>query len=247
VENAAGVMITAPGPTARRLAITLVTAAVRGDAGAVRALLLAADLDGFGTLVHCTLTLARSLAVQLRSGQGLMACDVWLAECSRDEHRSRESRLGAQLVLAHAMTQPPPVETITSIETFGDVFNVGASTFNEVCASAGDGFAEVLTSALMLWHQVLPELSITSGPVLVGNTAAALWAAEPAAPKLESTGGTLKHRTHTDDPPQPLLAIPVEAQVIYASGRPPRAPLAPGAPISLRGLAVLRRQEQGLE
>jgi hypothetical protein len=235
-------MITDPEPITRRLAITLVVAALRGDAGTVRALLYAADPDGFAVLVHSTLTLARALAVQLRSPQGLMAADVWLAECARG-HPCRDTRLGAALILAHAMTCYPPVETAVVAETFGEMFTIGAATYNEVCCEADERFTEVLTAAGVLWHQLLPEAGTASGPCMVGNTAITLW---PAPPKLEGTVGTVKHRTKADPaPPRPKLPIPPEAQV--AGGPPARPYFAPGVPVSLRGLAIRLARERGVD
>jgi hypothetical protein len=81
---------------------------------------------------------------------------------------------------------------------------------------------------------------------MVGIVAAQLWGgsgSEPA-PKTEGTGNLFRTRKAEDSPPEPLLSIPRECEVAY---RPPRAPLAPGAPVSVRGLAIRRQQERGID
>jgi hypothetical protein len=241
-------MITAaPQPATREAAIAIVTAANRGDVATVTAILDAYDVAEFVPALHAALNLTRALAVQLRTAPGLMACDVWLAETAR-EHPSRDTRLAAALILAHAMTRYPPTETVTAAETFGDVFNVGASTFNQVCISADERIVEVLAAVTVLWHHLLPELNTAAGPCVIGNTAGRLWSgdrrAEPAPPKPEGTE-TLRFRTKAEDsPPQPTLTAPPEAEVVR---RPPRPTIPAGAPVSYRGLSILLRQERGLE
>jgi hypothetical protein len=235
---------TVPEPATREAAISLVVAANRGDVAAVTAQL--DDYDAVGEFVaalHATLALARALAVQLRSPQGLMACDAWLAETSR-EHPSRDTRIAAALILGHAMTRYPPTETVTVAETYGEMYNVGASTFNAVCCEADERITAVFAAALVLWHHLLPELVAASGPCMIGNTAGQLWggAAEPTPPKLEGTPTTLRARMKAEDspPPQPALSIPRECEVVR---RPPAPRIPAGAVINLRGLGELRRRE----
>jgi hypothetical protein len=241
-------MITAPEPDTRQAAISLVTAALRGDVDAVRCVIDAYDVDEFVPAVHAALALARAIAVQLRSPQGLMGADVWLAECSRG-HPCRDTRIAAELILAHALTVYPQAETVAVAETFGPMFNIGASTFNEVCCVAGDRFVEIFTAATVLWHQLLPELGTTSGPIMVGNVAGQLWAsAEPTPPKPIEGTETLRTKTNAEDsPPRPHLAAPPETEVVQRPYRPYQAYLPAGAPVSLRGLAIRRQQERGID
>ena len=227
-------MITDPQPTTRRLAITMVTAAVRGDAGTVLALLRAVDDDELATVVHTTLALARAVAGQLLTPRGLMGADLWLAETARG-HPCAETRLGAALVLAHAQT----------VGEFDELVVIGVGAYNAVCIEADEGFDEVFTAGMLCWRSLLTIAATAAGPIMVANCAGMLWGGAAEPPKLEGTGGTLKHRTNTD-PPQPMLAIPPEAEV--ADRRPqPRAIIPAGAPVSLRGLAILRQRERGLD
>jgi hypothetical protein len=237
-------MITDPQPNTRRLAISLVSAAVRGDAGAVKALIYAADLDGFGALVHCTLTLVHTLAGQLLTPQGLIGADLWLAETARG-HPCAETRAGAELVLAHEAVVAAEDDVVAASCDAAELLGIAVGAYNAVCLQFDDEFAEVLTAAMILWHHLLPQAATAAGPIVIGNVAGGLWGgADP--PKLESTGGTLKHRTNNTDPPGPRLAIPPEAQTVYAYGPPP-GPTAPaGAPISLRGVAIRRLQDSGV-
>lgn len=231
-------MITDPQPTIRRLALTLVTAAVRGDPGTIKALLRAADPDEFATVVHTTLTLARTLAGQLLTPQGMMGADLWLTETARG-HPCAETRLGAELVLAHSQT----------VGEFDEMVAIGIGSYNAVCCEADEGFEEVLTAGMLCWRSLLTPAATAAGPIMIGNVAAGLWgsirSAEPASPKLEGTGGTVKFRTNAEDsPPQPRLAIPAEAEI--ADRRPQPPPIIPaGAPISYRGLSIRLAQERG--
>jgi hypothetical protein len=76
-----------------------------------------------------------------------------------------------------------------------------------------------------------------------------LWGsgAEPAPPKPIEGTETLRARTKAEDsPPQPTLVIPRETEI--ADRRPqPRAIIPAGAPVSLRGLAIRRQQERGVD
>jgi hypothetical protein len=232
-------VITTPEPVTRRLAVTLVIAAMRGDAGTVRALLYAADPDESAVLVYSTLTLARTLAASLRTSQGMLAADLWLCECARD-HPYRDTRLGAALILAHTMT----AETASAGETFDELCEIGVGAYNEVCCEADDRFVDVLTAAMLCLHSLLPEAGTAAGPCMVGNTAITLWGsgAEPEGKPM------FRARTPAEDsPPQPTLAIPPEAEV--AGGPAPwpyQVAVPPGAAISLRGAAIRRQQQSGL-
>ena len=231
-----GTVITDPQPVTRRLAITLVTAAMRGDAGTIKALLRAADPDEFAELVHCTLTLVRSLAGQLLTPRGLLAADLWLAEAARG-HPCAETGLGAELVLAHAQTE------------FDDMVEIAVGEYNRVCCEADEEFEEVLTAGLLCWRSLLNMAATAAAPCMIGNTAAELWGhrrAKPVPPKLEETGGIVKHQTNTD-PPGPTLAAPPETMVLHRPYRPYQAYLPAGAPVSLRGLAIRRQQERGID
>jgi len=104
-------MITAPEPSTSASAISLVTAALRGDVDSVRFALDMCDVDEFVPTFHAGLALVRALALRLRSAEGLMSLDCWLAETSHDEHRSHDARLAARLLLGHAQTCYPPTET----------------------------------------------------------------------------------------------------------------------------------------
>jgi hypothetical protein len=105
----------------------LVTAAARGDAGAVQALVLAADADEFPVLVYSTLGLARALAVNLRTEQGMLAVDLWLAECARD-HPCSDTRAGAALVLAH--------EAVAVAESDSDMLDLAVGEYNQTCCAS---------------------------------------------------------------------------------------------------------------
>jgi hypothetical protein len=227
------VVITTPEPTTRRVALSMVTAAVRGDAGTVKALVWAADPDGFAVLVHATLTLARTLAGQLLTASGLMACDLWLAETARG-HPCAETRLGAELALAHSQT----------LGEFDELVVRGIGAYNAVCLAADEGFDEVFTAAMLCWRTLLPQAATAAGPILVANCASMLWggAAQPKPERTEMFGARTK--PVEDSPPGPSLSIPVEAEVVR---RPPRPTIPAGAPVSYRGLSILRRQEQGIE
>jgi hypothetical protein len=229
-------MITTPEPATRSSAIFLVTSAFRGDAARVRWALDACDEAEFVPMFHASLDLMRELARKLRSPEGLMSLDVWLSEISHDEHHGRDERLAARLILAHAMTCYPPVETVAVAETFGPIFNAAASTFNEVCTEADYRIVDVFAAALALWRTLLPEVNTTPGACVVCITAGQLWAsAEP-----EGTS-KLRIREH-DSPPQPTLAIPPEAEVVR---RPPQPTIPAGAPVSYRGLSIRLAQERG--
>ena len=145
-------MTTVPLPDTRQAAITIVTQVIRGDLDAVQRVLDAYDVDEFVPAMHASLALLRALALKLRSAEGLMAVDVWLAETSHDERRSRDSRIAAQRVLGHAGTCYPPVETITAAETFADLYSIGASTFNAACCQADYRIVEVFVAAMALWR-----------------------------------------------------------------------------------------------
>ena len=235
-----GKMIADPQPITRRLAITMVTAAMRGDAGTIKALLRAVDDSELATVVHCTLSLARALAGQLLTPRGLLAADLWLTECARG-HPCADTRLGAQLVLAHAQT----------VGEFDDLVVIGIGSYNAVCLKADEVFEEAFTAGMLCWRSLLTPAATAAGPVLVGNCAAALWGgAEPTPPELETEGTPMKFRTRGDEtgsPPQPTLAVPPEAEVVQRPYRPYQAYLPPGAPVSLRGLAIRRQQERGID
>ena len=239
-----GNVITDPQPVTRRLAISMVAAAARGDAGAVKALVWAADPDGFAVLVHCALTLARTLAGQLLTPQGMMGADLWLAETARGHPRS-DTRAGAALILAHEAVVVAESAVVAAETGAGEMLDIAVGAYNAICLAADEGFDEVFTAAMLCWRNLLPQAATMAGPIIIGNVAGGLWGgAEP--PKLESTGGTLKHRTNNTDPPGPRLAIPPEAQTVYAYGPPP-GPTAPaGVPISLRGVAIRRLQDSGV-
>ena len=96
-------MITDPQPTVRRLAISMVAAAMRSDAGTIVALLRAVDDGDIAPVVHSALTLARTLAGQLLTAVGMIGADLWLAEAARG-HPCRDTRAGAELILAHSQT-----------------------------------------------------------------------------------------------------------------------------------------------
>jgi len=201
-------MTTVPLPDTRASAISLVTAAIRGDVDTVRFALDMCDVDEFVPMFHASLALARALASRLRSPEGLMAVDVKLAEISRN-HPSRDVRLAAQLILGHGQTCYPPVETVTAAETFDHLYSIGADTFNAACRTADYGIIDVFVAALAMWRLLLPEADIAARASMVCNVGGQLWAsAEPAPPKLEGTG-TLRVKTKAEDsPPQPTLAIP---------------------------------------
>lgn len=229
-----------PQPITRRLAITLVTAGLRSDGGTVKALLRAADPDEFAVLVACTLELARALAGQLLTPRGLLAADLWLAECARG-HPCAETRLGAELVLAH--------EAVAAAEESGDMIDVAVGAYNAVCCQADEEFdeefEEVLTAGLLCWRSLLTPAATAALPVMVGNVAGQLWG---GAPKLEGEGTTMKFKSRDETgPPQPTLAIPPEAEVVHRPYRPYQAYLPAGTRISYRGLALRLRQERGLE
>jgi hypothetical protein len=204
-----------------------------GDPGTVRALLLAADPGQLATVVHCALTLARTLAAGLHTPQGMLAADLWLAECARD-HPCRDTRLGAELILAQGMTCDPA----------GDLFEFGVAVYNAVCCEADDRFTEVLTAALVLWHMLLTEVGTAAGSIMVSNVAGQLWAgAEPAD---EGTRNLRARIREHDSTPRPTLPLPPGTEPL-----PPRPPLQPayvpaGQPISYRGLWIRRQQESGL-
>jgi hypothetical protein len=231
-------VITDPQPTTRRLAITMVTAAVRGDAGTVKALLRAVDDDELATVVHTTLALARAVAGQLLTAAGMMGADLWLAEASRG-HPCAETRLGAALVLAHAQT----------VGEFDELVVIGVGAYNAVCIEADEGFDEVFTAGMLCWRSLLTIAATSAGPIMVANTAHRLWdAPEPAKPRpIEGTETLFGTRTKAEaegSPPGPALSVPAECEV---AGGPPPWPTAPaGAPISLRGVAIRRLQDSGV-
>jgi hypothetical protein len=232
-------MITDPQPITRRLAITLVVAALRGDPGTVRALLLAADPAQLANVVHCALTLARSLAAQLLTARGLIGCDLWLAEAARG-HPCSNTRAGAALILAH--------EAVVVAESDGEMLDLAVGEYNALCCES-EQFEEVFVEAMLCWRSLLQPAATSAGPIMVGNMAARLWGggAEPTPPKLEGEGTTVKFKSRDEKwPPQPRLAIPPETAV--ADRRPqPRAIIPAGAPISSRGLAIRRQQERGID
>lgn len=242
-------MITAPEPITRRVAVSMVAAAVRGDAGTVKALVWAADPDGFAVLVHCALTLARTLAGQLLTAQGMMGADLWLAETARG-HPCRDTRAGAELVLAHEAVVVAESAVVAAESGAGELLDIAVGAYNAVCLAADEGFDEVFTAAMLCWRSVLTPAATAAGPCMVGNVAAQLWgSAKPAPPKLERTGGTVKFGTRADDdsPPRPRLAIPAEAAV-EGLRRPQPLPFVPtGSPVSLRGLALRREQERDID
>jgi hypothetical protein len=233
-------VITDPqSPTTRRLAISMVTAALRSDVGTILALLRAVDDGDLATVVYSALSLVRALAGRLLTPQGSLAADLWLAETARADP-SLATRAGAELVLAHSQT----------VGEFDALVVVGVGEYNAICCEADDGFDEVFTAGMLCWRSLLTIAATAAGPVLVGNTAAMLWGStEPSPPKAEGTETLFGARTEIleDSPPGPRMAIPDEAQVVRRPARPYQAYLPPGAPVSLRGLAILRRQEQGLE
>jgi hypothetical protein len=229
-------MITDPQPITRRLAITLVVAALRGDPGTVRALLLAADPAQLANVVHCALSLARSLAGQLLTPQGLIGADLWLAEAARG-HPCRDTQLGAELVLAH--------EAVVVAEGFGELLDTAVGAYNALCCEC-EQFEDVFVAAMLCWRSLLTPAATAAGPIMVGNMAARLWAggAEPTPPKLEGEGTTVKFKSRDESGPR--LAIPREAEV--ADRRPqPQAIIPAGAPVSLRGLAIRLQQERGVD
>lgn len=247
-------MTTVPLPDTRQAAITIVTQVIRGDLDAVQRVLDAYDVDEFVPAMHASLALLRALALKLRSAEGLMAVDVWLAETSHDERRSRDSRIAAQRVLGHAGTCYPPVETITAAETFADLYSIGASTFNAACCQADYRIVEVFVAAMALWRSLLPGVNIAPGGCVVCNVAGQLWggirSAEPtlpgsapiqtAAPKPEGTR-TFKARMPADNNAE--MRGPREQ---WEPDPPPtRPPLPAGTKVSmttLTGLAELRRR-----
>jgi hypothetical protein len=180
-------------PDTRASAISLVTAAIRGDVDTVRFALDMCDVDEFVPMFHASLALARALASRLRSPEGLMAVDVKLAEISRN-HPSRDVRLAAQLILGHGQTCYPPVETVTAAETFDHLYSIGADTFNAACRAADYGIIDVFVAALAMWRLLLPEADIDARASMVCNVAGQLWASaehhrnrrwrSPARPKL---------------------------------------------------------------
>lgn len=175
-------MTTAPQPVTRAAAIGLVTQGLRGDFDGVRYTLDPCDIDEFVPPFHASLTLVRGVASRLRSPEGLMAVDVWLAETSHDEHRSREARLAAQLILSHAMTTcyPPDDETSTAAETF-DLCSIGADNFNAVCYEADYDIVTVFVLALSMWRTLLPEVDTAARACIVGNVAGQLWGGSRSA------------------------------------------------------------------
>ncbi len=255
-------MTTVPLPDTRQAAISLVVAAIRGDDDAVRFALDMCDADEFVPMFHASLALLRALASRLRSAEGLMAVDVKLAEISR-EHRNRDTCLAAQLILGHARTCYPPIETITAAETFDNFYSIGASTFNDACCRAHYGIIDVFMVALAMWRSLLPEVVTAAGPCMVGNVAAQLWGirAEPAPPEpirnldgrtaLTIENRDVERRASTDmtPPPPPPPTLPPGAPrargEVGPGGIPARPILPPGVPlsrVSLRGLAELRRR-----
>jgi hypothetical protein len=250
-------MITAPAT--REAAIAIVSAANRGDVAEITATLDAYDIAEFVPAMHAALALTRSLAVQLRTASGLMAADVWLSETAR-EHPSRDTRLAAALILAHAMTRYPPTETIATAETFGDMHNIGASTFNEICCEADERIVEVLVAVLVLWRHLLPELNIASGACLIGNIAGELWggrSAEQFGVPIENTAPEpdryeeariLRIGKRAENAPdvergdvRGTLVIP---SGLEGGGPPPRAQLPAGTVLDPRGVAELRRLQR---
>jgi hypothetical protein len=233
---------TVPMPDVREAAISVAVAAIRGDNDTIRRELCAHADDGFAALIRATLVLLRELARKLRSVQGLMAVDVRLSEISR-EHGSREIRTAAQLILGHAMTCRPPNETATAAETFADFHDIGADAYNDACDAADLWFVDMFTTAMMLLRQLLPE----ADTYMVSITAGQLWGSrsvEPIPPKLEGT--TVKSRIRDENGPRPTLPRTVGTEV--AVGGPERRPTIPaGAPVSLRGLAIRRQQERGVD
>jgi hypothetical protein len=245
-------MITAPQPSVRASAISLVTAAVRDDFDSVRFMLDMCDVDEFVASMHATLALMRALALKLRSAEGLLALYLKLAETSHDEHRGRDSQLAAQLILGHAQTCEPPTETITAVETFADLHSIGVNTFNAAGVEADFQIIDVFVEVLAMWRLLLPEVNTTAGACMVGTIAGRLWAAsaEPTPPEPIEGTEPLRIRTKAtteDSPPGPMLAAPPETEVVQRPYRPYQAYLPPGAPVSLRGLAIRRQQERGVD
>lgn len=230
-------MITDPQPTVRRLAISMVAAAMRSDAGTIVALLRAVDDGDIAPVVHSALTLARTLAGQLLTAVGMIGADLWLAEAARG-HPCRDTRAGAELILAHSQT----------LGEFDEMIVIGVGEYNRVCVEADEGFDEVFAAAMLCWRSLLTPAATAAGPVMVGNTAGMLWAStEPTPPKPEGTETLFgaRTKTETEDSPGPRLSIPAECEV--AGGPPPRPTIPAGAPISLRGLALRRAQERGVD
>ena len=85
---------------------------------------------------------------------------------------------------------------------------------------------------------LLPEVDT----YMVGIVAAQLWGSgsEPAPPKPDEGIEPVFRAKPKAEPPQPMLSIPSEAEVVR---RPPRPTIPAGAPVNLAGLAELRRRE----
>jgi hypothetical protein len=202
-------------------------------------------------MFHASLALLRALASRLRSAEGLMALDVRVSEISRN-HPSRDVRLAARLILGHAQTCYPPTETITAAETFADFYSIGAHTFNAACCEADYRVVDVFVVALAMWRSLLPEADIDARAAMVCNVAGQLWAsAEPAPPepirKPEGTP-TLRARIQDENEPRATLAAPIEARALRWDDGPPPGPTIPaGAKVSLRGLAIRRQRERGVD
>jgi hypothetical protein len=227
---------TVPMPDTRQAAIGIVCAAIKGDTDAIADALYSADGDGFGALIRASLNLFRALASRLRSAGGLLAVDVRLCEISR-EYYSRDTTVAAQLIVGHAQTCFPPDD---DAETFAELHDLGADTFNAAIDEAGNRFEQVFAAAMLLWRSLLPEAETC----MVGSAAAELWGTRSAEPE-----GMPMFRARTpaeDSPPQPTLAIPPEAEVAGGPAPWPYQVQVPPGAISLRGAAIRRLQLSGL-
>jgi hypothetical protein len=231
-------MTTVPLPTTCRTAINIVVAGLRGDDDAVKDALSASYDDGFAMVVYATLDLMRGLAARLRTPDALLALDIKLSEISR-EHRSRDVRLAAEIIVAH---------TQTTGETSDDFYTLGVGAYNAACVATDNRFGEAFGEVMMVWRMLLPEVDTDAAACIVAGAVAQLWGIrgdELAPPKDEGTTTTVRTRIRDENgppQPQPRLAIPAEAAV--AERRPARAYLTPRAPVNLAGLAELRRREQ---
>jgi hypothetical protein len=229
-------MTTVPLPDTCRTAINIVVAGLRGDDDAVKDALSASYDDDFAMMIHATLDLMRGLASRLRTPDALLALDIKLSEISR-EHRSRDVRLAAEIIVAHTQTVG---------ETSDDFYTLGVNAYNAACVATDNRFGEAFGEVMAVWRMLIPEVDTDAAACIVAGAAAQLWGIRSAEPDQPEGTETLKHRTNTD-PPQPRLPIPPEADVVRRPYRPYQAYLPPAAPVSYRGLALRLAQERGLE
>jgi hypothetical protein len=243
-------MTTVPMPDTREAAISLVTAALRGDVDSVRCAIDMCDVDEWVPMFHASLAWLRAMASRLRSPEGLMALDVRVAEISRN-HPNRDMRLATRLILGHAQTCSPPKESITAAESFENFYSIGAHTFNAACCEADYRVTDIFVVVLAMWRSLLPEVDTDARPAMVCNVAGQLWGsgAGPAPPPIENlrTGPRIM-KVDDSTPPRATMAAPLETRVRqWDDGPPPRPTIPAGAPVSLRGLAIRRLQERGID